>query len=141
MYSKVGRLFIKEEKKQVVDCGGPKQADGEQWEALVVAVGVMKEEGITVDEVMDLVIENVQEQSPEVLLEKIDVEKNDEEEKVVDQQNVVVSDIDKETITKDDTDDEETTVEEDTEEEKQGDTDSELDEEGGADSDLEEDDD
>ena len=57
MYSKVGRLFIKEEKKQVVDCGGPKQADGEQWEALVVAVGVMKEEGITVDEVMDLVIE------------------------------------------------------------------------------------
>ena len=118
-YSKVGRLFIKEEKKQVVDCGGPKQADGEQWEA----------------------VENVQEQSPEVLLEKIDVEKNDEEEKVVDQQNVVVSDIDKETITKDDTDDEETTVEKDTEEEKQGDTDSELDEEGGADSDLEEDDD
>ena len=57
MYSKVGRLFIKEEKKQVVDCGGPKQADGEQWEALVVAVGVMREEGITVDEVMDLVIE------------------------------------------------------------------------------------
>ena len=57
VYSKVGRLFIKEEKKQVVDCGGPKQADGEQWEALVVAVGVMKEEGITVDEVMDLVIE------------------------------------------------------------------------------------
>ena len=53
MYSKVGRLFIKEEKKQVVDCGGPKQADGEQWEALVVAVGVMREEGITVDEVMD----------------------------------------------------------------------------------------
>ena len=58
VYSKVGRLFIKEEKKQVVDCGGPKQADGEQCEALVMAVGVMREEGITVDEVMDLVIES-----------------------------------------------------------------------------------
>ena len=40
MYSKVGRLFIKAQKKQVV------------WVA-----GVMREEGITVDKVMDLVIE------------------------------------------------------------------------------------
>ena len=105
----------------------------------VVKDGAKQE--VVVQDAEDNAGENVQEQSPEVLLEKIDVEKNDEEEKVVDQQNVVVSDIDKETITEDDTDDEETTVEEDTEEEKQGDTDSELDEEGGADSDLEEDDD
>ena len=42
MYSKVGRLFIKAQKKQVV------------WVA-----GVMREEGITVDKVMDLVIEKV----------------------------------------------------------------------------------
>ena len=110
----------------------------------VVKLEVVKDgakQEVVVPDAEDNAGENVQEQSPEVLLEKIDVEKNDEEEKVVDQQNVVVSDIDKETITKDDTDDEETTVEEDTEEEKQGDTDSELDEEGGADSDLEEDDD
>ena len=110
----------------------------------VVKLEVVKDgakQEVVVQDAEDNAGENVQEQSPEVLLEKIDVEKNDEEEKVVDQQNVVVSDIDKETITKDDTDDEETTVEEDTEEEKQGDTDSELDEEGGADSDLEEDDD
>ena len=38
MYSKVGRLFIKAQKKQVV------------WVA-----GVMREEGITVDKVMDLI--------------------------------------------------------------------------------------
>ena len=110
----------------------------------VVKLEVVKDgakQEVVVQDAEDNAGENVQEQSPEVLLEKIDVEKNDEEEKVVDQQNVVVSDIDKETITEDDTDDEETTVEEDTEEEKQGDTDSELDEEGGADSDLEEDDD
>ena len=110
----------------------------------VVKLEVVKDgakQEVVVQDAEDNAGENVQEQSPEVLLEKIDVEKNDEEEKVVDQQNVVVSDIDKETITKDDTDDEETTVEKDTEEEKQGDTDSELDEEGGADSDLEEDDD
>ena len=42
MYSKVGRLFIKAQKKQVV------------WVA-----GVMREEGITVDKVMDLIIEKV----------------------------------------------------------------------------------
>ena len=42
MYSKVGRLFIKAQKKQVV------------WVA-----GVMREEGITVDKVTDLVIEKV----------------------------------------------------------------------------------
>ena len=42
VYSKVGRLFIKAQKKQVV------------WVA-----GVMREEGITVDKVMDLVIEKV----------------------------------------------------------------------------------
>ena len=46
MYSKVGRLFIKAQKKQVV------------WVA-----GVMREEGITVDKVMDLVIEKVREAS------------------------------------------------------------------------------
>ena len=42
VYSKVGRLFIKAQKKQVV------------WVA-----GVMREEGITVDKVTDLVIEKV----------------------------------------------------------------------------------
>ena len=118
-------------------------ADGKE-ELEVVKLEVVKDgakQEVVVQDAKDNAGENFQEQSPEVLLEKIDVEKNDEEEEVVDQQNVVVSDIDKETITKDDTDDEETTVEEDTEEEKQGDTDSELDEEGGTDSDLEEDDD
>ena len=42
MYSKVGRLFIKAQKKQVVE-----------------GLNVMREEGITVDKVMDLVIEKV----------------------------------------------------------------------------------
>ena len=42
MYSKVGRLFMTAQKKQMV------------W-----AAGVMREEGITVDKVMDLVTEKV----------------------------------------------------------------------------------
>ena len=59
----------------------------------VVKLEVVKDgakQEVVVQDAEDNAGENVQEQSPEVLLEKIDVEKNDEEEKVVDQQNVVV---------------------------------------------------